>query len=81
VVSREIVERLQREVEVCDARQEGPKNHAPSTNHRTNFNASGSSGAGMTGAQVIHANVYATPPLAKCGSEEQLNDTIHMILR
>ncbi|KAF5964864.1 acyl-CoA dehydrogenase [Fusarium bulbicola] len=30
------------------------------------------SGAGMAGAQSIHANVYATQPLAKFGSEEQL---------
>lgn len=30
------------------------------------------SGAGMAGAQAIHANVYATQPLARFGSEEQL---------
>ncbi|KAL4725741.1 hypothetical protein ACLX1H_007894 [Fusarium chlamydosporum] len=30
------------------------------------------SGAGMAGAQSIHANVYATQPLAKFGSDEQL---------
>lgn len=30
------------------------------------------SGAGMAGAQSIHANVYATQPVAKFGTEEQL---------
>lgn len=30
------------------------------------------SGAGMAGAQAIHANVYATQPLARFGSEQQL---------
>lgn len=30
------------------------------------------SGAGMAGAQAIHANVYATQPLAKFGTEKQL---------
>jgi acyl-CoA dehydrogenase len=38
------------------------------------------SGAGMAGAQAIHANVYATQPLAKYGSEEQLKDTIPKII-
>jgi acyl-CoA dehydrogenase len=38
------------------------------------------SGAGMAGAQAIHANVYATQPLAKYGSEEQLKDTIPRII-
>ncbi|TIA50053.1 acyl-CoA dehydrogenase [Aureobasidium pullulans] len=31
------------------------------------------SGAGMAGAQSIHANVYATQPVAKFATEEQLN--------
>ncbi|CAH0036697.1 unnamed protein product [Clonostachys rhizophaga] len=30
------------------------------------------SGAGMAGAQAIHANIYATQPLAKFGSEDML---------
>jgi acyl-CoA dehydrogenase len=30
------------------------------------------SGAGMAGAQAIHANVYATQPLSRFGSEKQL---------
>ncbi|KAL7797416.1 acyl-CoA dehydrogenase [Trichoderma ceciliae] len=34
------------------------------------------SGAGMAGAQAVHANVYATQPLAKFGTEEQLRETI-----
>lgn len=34
------------------------------------------SGAGMAGAQSIHANVYATQPLARFGSREQLEGTI-----
>ncbi|KAI1268492.1 putative acyl-CoA dehydrogenase [Xylariaceae sp. FL1019] len=34
------------------------------------------SGAGMAGAQAIHANVYATQPLAKFGRKEQLENTI-----
>ncbi|KAJ7492746.1 acyl-CoA dehydrogenase/oxidase [Mycena latifolia] len=34
------------------------------------------SGAGMAGAQSIHANVYATQPLARFGSREQLESTI-----
>ncbi|KAI9927185.1 hypothetical protein ASPWEDRAFT_55434 [Aspergillus wentii DTO 134E9] len=38
------------------------------------------SGAGMAGAQAIHANVYATQPLAKFGSEEQVNETIPKII-
>ncbi|KAG5751057.1 hypothetical protein H9Q70_006282 [Fusarium xylarioides] len=38
------------------------------------------SGAGMAGAQSIHANVYATQPLAKFGSREQLEDTIPKIV-
>ncbi|KAF5676855.1 acyl dehydrogenase [Fusarium denticulatum] len=38
------------------------------------------SGAGMAGAQSIHANVYATQPLAKFGSREQLEETIPKIV-
>ncbi|RMJ18856.1 hypothetical protein CDV36_001469 [Fusarium kuroshium] len=38
------------------------------------------SGAGMAGAQSIHANVYATQPLAKFGSREQLEMTIPNIV-
>jgi acyl-CoA dehydrogenase len=38
------------------------------------------SGAGMAGAQAIHANVYATQPLAKYGTEEQLRETIPKII-
>ncbi|KAH9906148.1 acyl-CoA dehydrogenase/oxidase [Xylariomycetidae sp. FL2044] len=38
------------------------------------------SGAGMAGAQAIHANVYATQPLAKFGSREQLESTIPNII-
>ncbi|KAJ3496528.1 hypothetical protein NLG97_g2593 [Lecanicillium saksenae] len=38
------------------------------------------SGAGMAGAQAIHANVYATQPLAKFGSKEQLEETIPNII-
>ena len=38
------------------------------------------SGAGIAGAQAIHANVYATQPLAKFGSEEQLRETIPKII-
>ncbi|TVY63171.1 Acyl-CoA dehydrogenase fadE12 [Fusarium oxysporum f. sp. cubense] len=38
------------------------------------------SGAGMAGAQSIHANVYATQPLARFGSREQLEDTIPKIV-
>ncbi|KAK3181673.1 hypothetical protein K4F52_007051 [Lecanicillium sp. MT-2017a] len=38
------------------------------------------SGAGMAGAQAIHANVYATQPLAKFGSQEQLDETIPNII-
>lgn len=38
------------------------------------------SGAGMAGAQSIHANVYATQPLAKFGTKEQLEDTIPKII-
>ncbi|KAF4343482.1 acyl dehydrogenase [Fusarium beomiforme] len=38
------------------------------------------SGAGMAGAQSIHANVYATQPLAKFGSKEQLQETIPKIV-
>ncbi|KAJ4024609.1 hypothetical protein NW766_000848 [Fusarium irregulare] len=37
------------------------------------------SGAGMAGAQSIHANVYATQPLARFGSDEQL-DTVPQIV-
>ncbi|KAM4062744.1 acyl-CoA dehydrogenase, middle domain-containing protein [Hirsutella rhossiliensis] len=38
------------------------------------------SGAGMAGAQAIHANVYATQPLAKFGSAEQLQETIPNVI-
>jgi acyl-CoA dehydrogenase len=38
------------------------------------------SGAGMAGAQSIHANVYATQPLAKFGTKEQLDSTIPNII-
>jgi acyl-CoA dehydrogenase len=38
------------------------------------------SGAGMAGAQSIHANVYATQPLAKFGNQEQLESTIPNII-
>lgn len=38
------------------------------------------SGAGMAGAQAIHANVYATQPLAKFGTKEQLEETIPNII-
>ncbi|KAF1732719.1 Acyl-CoA dehydrogenase fadE12 [Beauveria bassiana] len=38
------------------------------------------SGAGMAGAQAIHANVYATQPLAKFGSRAQLEETIPNII-
>lgn len=38
------------------------------------------SGAGMAGAQAIHANVYATQPLAKFGTKEQLEGTIPNIV-
>lgn len=38
------------------------------------------SGAGMAGAQSIHANVYATQPLAKFGSKEQVEETIPKII-
>ncbi|KAI1055776.1 hypothetical protein LB506_009078 [Fusarium annulatum] len=38
------------------------------------------SGAGMAGAQSIHANVYATQPLAKFGSQEQLESIVPKIV-
>ncbi|EHK23365.1 uncharacterized protein TRIVIDRAFT_178831 [Trichoderma virens Gv29-8] len=38
------------------------------------------SGAGMAGAQAVHANVYATQPLARFGSDEQLSETIPGII-
>jgi len=38
------------------------------------------SGAGMAGAQAIHANVYATQPLAKFGTQKQLEETIPKII-
>ncbi|KAK7990782.1 acyl-CoA dehydrogenase/oxidase [Apiospora arundinis] len=38
------------------------------------------SGAGMAGAQSIHANVYATQPLAKFGTLEQQQETIPRII-
>lgn len=39
------------------------------------------SGAGMAGAQSIHANVYATQPLAKFGTKEQVETTIPKIIK
>lgn len=38
------------------------------------------SGAGMAGAQAIHANVYATQPLARFGTQDQLQTTIPNII-
>ncbi|PWY79214.1 acyl-CoA dehydrogenase NM domain-like protein [Aspergillus heteromorphus CBS 117.55] len=38
------------------------------------------SGAGMAGAQAIHANVYATQPLARFGTRSQLEETIPKII-
>lgn len=38
------------------------------------------SGAGMAGAQSIHANVYATQPLARFGNKDQLESTIPNII-
>lgn len=38
------------------------------------------SGAGMAGAQAIHANVYATQPLAKFGTRQQKEETIPRII-
>lgn len=38
------------------------------------------SGAGMAGAQSIHANVYATQPLARFGNPEQVNEVIPNII-
>lgn len=38
------------------------------------------SGAGIAGAQAIHANVYATQPLAKFGTKDQLETTIPNII-
>lgn len=38
------------------------------------------SGAGMAGAQSIHANVYATQPLAKFGTKEQVDKVIPNII-
>ncbi|KAL5339992.1 acyl-CoA dehydrogenase/oxidase [Aspergillus crustosus] len=38
------------------------------------------SGAGMAGAQSIHANVYATQPLARFGSRQQITETIPNII-
>ncbi|KAG2414711.1 hypothetical protein HFD88_003903 [Aspergillus terreus] len=38
------------------------------------------SGAGIAGAQSIHANVYATQPLAKFGTKEQREETIPKII-
>ncbi|EMR62758.1 putative acyl- dehydrogenase protein [Eutypa lata UCREL1] len=34
------------------------------------------SGAGMAGAQAVHANVYATQPLARFGTAAQLRETV-----
>lgn len=38
------------------------------------------SGAGMAGAQSIHANVYATHPLARFGNKKQLESTIPKVV-
>ncbi|KAI1180272.1 putative acyl-CoA dehydrogenase [Nemania sp. FL0916] len=38
------------------------------------------SGAGMAGAQAIHANVYATQPLAKLGTKAQLESIVPNII-
>jgi acyl-CoA dehydrogenase len=38
------------------------------------------SGAGMAGAQSVHANVYATQPLAEFGSKEQVRSVIPNII-
>src|SRR5271156_5190623 len=38
------------------------------------------SGAGMAGAQSIHANVYATQPVAKFATKEQRESTIPKII-
>ncbi|OKL61074.1 hypothetical protein UA08_03476 [Talaromyces atroroseus] len=38
------------------------------------------SGAGMAGAQSIHANIYATQPLAKFGTKEQVEKVIPNII-
>lgn len=38
------------------------------------------SGAGMAGAQAVHANVYATQPLARFGTRQQLEETIPNII-
>ncbi|ROV99921.1 hypothetical protein VMCG_06163 [Cytospora schulzeri] len=38
------------------------------------------SGAGMAGAQSVHANVYATQPLARFGNRAQLEDTLPHIV-
>jgi acyl-CoA dehydrogenase len=39
------------------------------------------SGAGMNGAQSIHANVYATQPVAKFGTEEQRERMLRGLIR
>ena len=38
------------------------------------------SGAGMAGAQAIHANVYATQPLMRFGTQEQVESIIPNII-
>ncbi|KAL4919261.1 acyl-CoA dehydrogenase/oxidase [Aspergillus aurantiobrunneus] len=38
------------------------------------------SGAGIAGAQSIHANVYATQPLVKFGTRQQLNEVVPNII-
>ncbi|KAF7307749.1 hypothetical protein MKEN_01135000 [Mycena kentingensis (nom. inval.)] len=38
------------------------------------------SGAGMTGAQSIHANVYATQPLARFGRKEQVESVLPKVI-
>ncbi|KAK0662721.1 Acyl-CoA dehydrogenase [Lasiodiplodia hormozganensis] len=38
------------------------------------------SGAGMAGAQAVHANVYATQPLARFGSDAQRGDVLPRVV-
>ncbi|KAF2674765.1 acyl-CoA dehydrogenase NM domain-like protein [Microthyrium microscopicum] len=45
------------------------------------LNTISQSGAGMAGAQSIHANVYATQPLAKFGTDQQNRDWIPDIIQ
>ena len=39
------------------------------------------SGAGLAGAQSIHANVYATQPVAKFGTKEQRETMLHPLIQ